>query len=340
MKAMVLRAPAPAESGPLRLEELPVPEPGPGEVRVRVRYCGVCRTDLHIVEGELLPPRLPLVPGHQVVGVVDAAGPAAGGSDAPLPGRRVGVPWLHRTCGECEYCRSGQENLCDRISFTGFSVDGGYEEYMIAPADYLVELPGSFPDLKAAPLLCAGIIGYRSVRVAGVAEGETVGLFGFGASAHLAIQILKHWGCRVLVFTRGAAHQKLALELGASWAGRAEDGPHGQCDRVITFAPSGAVIPEGLRALRRGGTLAINAVHLDRVPEMDYSLIYWEKKIVSVANSTRQDAREFVRLAAGIPLRVSTRVYPLAEANSALLDLKSGLVQGEAVLEVGSDGWD
>lgn len=357
MKAMVLRAPAPAEAGPLTLEDLPVPEPGPGEVRVKVRYCGVCRTDLHIVEGDLVPLRLPLVPGHQVVGVVDAVGgvDGSGAGDAagtevedvarganrgvsPALGRRVGIPWLHSTCGKCGYCRSGLENLCDGITFTGFSVNGGYEEYMIAPADYLVDLPDGFSDLQAAPLLCAGIIGYRSIRVAGVQSGEIVGLFGFGASAHLAIQILRHWGCRVLVFTRGSAHQDLALSLGASWAGKAEDGPEGQCDRVITFAPSGSVIPQGLRALRKGGTLAINAVHLDRVPEMDYSLIYWERKVVTVANSTRQDAREFVRLAAEIPLQVTTRVYPLAEANRALLDLKDGRVQGEAVLEVSSDG--
>jgi propanol-preferring alcohol dehydrogenase len=365
VRAMVLHTLGPIETAPLRLEELPVPEPGPGEVRVKVRYCGVCRTDLHIVEGELVPPRLPLVPGHQVVGIVDAVGGTRGAGEAgrqgrhsqtslsgpggrersgvpaqpeSLLGRRVGVPWLHGTCGKCDYCRSGMENLCDAIAFTGFSVDGGYEEYMIAAADYLVRLPDGFSDLEAAPLLCAGIIGYRSIKVAGIERGDTVGLFGFGASAHLAIQILRHMDCQVLVFTRGKQHQELALKLGASWAGRPEDGREGKCDRAITFAPSGAVIPQALRALRRGGTLAINAVHLEKVPEMDYGLIYWEKKIVTVANSTRQDADEFVRLAAKIPLDVSTEVYPLADANRALLDLKGGRIQGEAVLEVSRNG--
>ena len=354
MRAMVLRSPGPIENAPLSLEEVSVPEPGPGEVRVKVMYCGVCRTDLHIAEGELRPPKMPLVPGHQVVGVVDAIGGTAPGTGAGralasacgaiqpgaeprgLLGARVGIPWLHGTCGECGYCRSDQENLCHGAEFTGFSVDGGYAEYVIARKDYLVELPPGFPALEAAPLLCAGVIGYRSIKVAGVSDGETVGLFGFGASAHLAIQVLRHMRCTVLVFTRGREHQDLARRLGASWAGQAEDGPEGRCDRAITFAPSGAVIPLALRALRRGGTLAINAVHMDSLPPLDYSLIYWEKRIATVANATRQDAREFTRLAARIPLHVSTQVYLLEDANRALSDLKQGRVQGEAVLEVGA----
>ena len=349
MKAMVLRSLRPAEALPLTLEEVPLPEPGPGEVRVKVAYCGVCRTDLHIAEGDLLPPRLPLILGHQVVGVVDAVGDAGSESEEEsrdgsqglqglhgLLGARVGIPWLHGTCGECRYCRAGQENLCEGAVFTGFSADGGYAEYAVARADYLVRLPEGFPDVQAAPLLCAGIIGYRSIRVAGVLPGETVGLFGFGASAHLAIQILRHWGCDVLVYTRGREHQELARELGASWAGRAEEGREGVLDRAITFAPSGALVPAALRALRRGGTLAINAVHMDPIPPLEYPLIYWEKKIVTVANSTRSDAAEFIALAAEIPLRVKFQIYPLEEANQALLDLKRGKVQGEAVLEVSS----
>ncbi len=390
MKAMVLRGPAPVESQPLSLEDVPEPVPGPREVRIKVRFCGVCRTDLHIVEGELPPVRLPLVPGHQVVGVVDAVGDAGGDAGTKAPGEaasdrtpgtagntagntgrragdgayyfaedaggdaesdvasnaaedancrvrvgdRVGLPWLYSACGRCSFCLKGQENLCERIRFTGYSYDGGYAEYVIARKDFVVQLPPAFPDLDAAPLLCAGIIGYRSLKVAGVKPGDTVGLFGFGASAHLAIQVARHWGCDVLVFTRSEAHQNLARALGASWAGKAEDGPAGSCDAAVSFAPAGSVIPPALRALKKGGTLAVNAVHLDGVPAFDYSLLYWEKSVKSVANATREDAREFIRLAAEIPVKVSTEVFPLEEANEALLRLKRGQIQGEAVLDV------
>ncbi|HHW18485.1 MAG TPA: zinc-dependent alcohol dehydrogenase family protein [Firmicutes bacterium] len=367
MKAMVLREPAPVETEPLVLEDVPVPEAGPGEVRIKVRYCGVCRTDLHIVEGELVCPRLPIVPGHQVVGVVDSIGPenppsrvdaGTGGpslgadpgevlaeeglkgpgsgqkSDGLSLGDRVGMAWLYGTCGECEHCASGNENLCDHPRFTGFSVNGGYEEYMVAPASFLVKIPDSFADLEAAPLLCAGIIGYRSIKVAGLKPGETLGLFGFGASAHLAIQVARHWGCQVLVFTRSKEHQKHALELGASWAGTAGDVPPDSCHRIITFAPAGYLIPYALKALKKGGTLAINAVHMDKIPELDYGLVYWEKKIVTVANATRRDADEFMRLAAEIPLKVSTEVFSLEKANEALLKLKKGQIRGEAVLKI------
>ena len=323
------------ESRPLSLEDLPEPVPGPGEVRIKVRFCGVCRTDLHIVEGELPPVRLPLVPGHQIVGVVDAVGDAPNNADSGVRvGDRVGLPWLYSACGQCSFCLKGQENLCERIQFTGYSYNGGYAEYVIARKDFVIQLPPAFSDLDAAPLLCAGIIGYRSLKIAGVKPGDTVGLFGFGASAHLAIQVARHWGCDVLVFTRSVAHQNLARELGASWAGRAEDGPAGSCDAAVSFAPAGSVIPAALRALKKGGTLAVNAVHLDGVPAFDYSLLYWEKSVKSVANATREDAREFIRLAAEIPVKVSTEVFPLEEANEALLRLKRAQIQGEAVLEV------
>lgn len=340
MKAMVLLRPGPVETRPLLCQDMPDPVPGPGEVRVRVRYCGVCRTDLHIVEGDMPPVRLPLIPGHQVIGVVDAVGrvrrKARPGLDGPdvAPGDRVGLPWLYSTCGRCDFCRSGRENLCNDIRFTGYSFHGGYAGYVIAKSDFLVKIPPGFSDLDAAPLMCAGIIGYRSLKIAGIKPGDTVGLFGFGASAHLALQVARHRGCKVLVFTRSRAHQDLALELGAEWAGRAEEGPPGSCDGAVSFAPAGSVIPLALRALKRGGTLAVNAVHLDSIPEFGYSLLYWEKAVRSVANATREDAREFLELAANMPLKVSTEVFPLEKANEALGRLKEGLVQGEAVLAV------
>jgi propanol-preferring alcohol dehydrogenase len=355
---MVLHSPGPAEENPLHLEELPVPVPGPGQVRLRVRVCGVCHTDLHTVEGELPLRRLPLIPGHQVVGVIDQVGPArragtaisdialvprvtvpAASTAAVEPARvhvgmRVGVPWLHWTCGGCEHCRRGQENLCDRALFTGLDVDGGYAEYMVAPADFVVPIPAVFTDTEAAPLLCAGIIGYRSLRMAEVQPGDTLALFGFGASAHLAIQVARYWGCRVYVFTRSREHQQLARELGAAWAGSAEEKAPSPADRAVTFAPAGELIPIALGALRRGGTLAINAVHLDRVPAFDYRLLYWERTVRSVANSTRQDALEFMEIAARIPIRVTTQLYPMEEANRALQDLKHRTVSGAAVLRI------
>lgn len=330
---MVLHSPRPAEENPLRPEELPVPVPGPGQVRLRVRACGVCHTDLHTVEGELPLRRLPVIPGHQVVGVIDQIGPQDPGQGPALRvGDRVGIPWVHWTCGSCDHCRRGEENLCERALFTGLDVNGGYAEYAVAPADFVVPIPDVFSDTEAAPLLCAGIIGYRSLRLAGVQPGETLALFGFGASAHLAIQVARHWGCRVYVFTRSREHQRLARELGAAWAGSAGEQAPSPADRAITFAPAGDLIPVALGALRRGGTLAINAVHLDRVPAFDYRLLYWERTVRSVANSTRQDALEFMEIAARIPIRVTTRVYPLEEANRALQDLKHRTVSGAAVL--------
>ncbi|HHV78414.1 MAG TPA: zinc-dependent alcohol dehydrogenase family protein [Firmicutes bacterium] len=334
MRAMYLEKAGPADSKPLMLTSLSVPAPKPGEARLRVLACGVCHTDLHIVEGELSPPKMPIVPGHQIVGIVDEVNPLPEKPAKVKVGERVGVPWLYRSCGKCEYCLSGKENLCNAPMFTGFSVDGGYEEYMLAHIDFLVKIPDTLSDTEAAPLLCAGIIGHRSLKVAGVRPGDTVGLFGFGASAHLALQEARGLGCSVQVFTRSPKHQKLAMELGATWAGRPGDVPPKLCDECITFAPVGSVIPHALGVLKRGGAVAINAVHLDGIPEFPYSLVYWERKISSVANATRQDAEEFMEIAGRIPIRPVVEVYPLEEANEALIALKHGTIQGAAVLQI------
>ncbi len=321
MKALRLRSPAPldVEPSPLELAEVPLPEPGQGQVRIRVRACGICHTDLHIVEGDLRPPSLPLIPGHQVVGVVEAVGP---GVRRPREGDRVGVAWLHETCGVCARCREGRENLCERIRFTGFHAAGGFAEAMVAPAGFVYPLPQRYGDLDAAPLLCAGLIGYRSLRLADVHPGDRVGLFGFGASAHLAIQIASLWRCDTLVFTRSAAHRDLARALGAVWAGGIEEAPPGEIDRGVVFAPSGAVVVGALRHLRRGGTLAVNAIHLDRIPEFPYSFLYWERTVRSVANATRADAEEFLALADEHPLRVSAEPVAPERVNAALGALK------------------
>jgi propanol-preferring alcohol dehydrogenase len=311
-----------AQGQPLRLEEVPDPAPGPGDVRLRVSACGVCRTDLHICDGDLPLHRRPLVPGHQIVGVVDAGELEAG--------TRVGVAWLRHACGDCDLCRRGLENLCEKATFTGWDGDGGYAEYAVAPAAFVYPLPDSMSDLQAAPLLCAGIIGYRSLRIAGVQPGDTVGLFGFGASAHLALQVARHWGCRVFAFSRGAAHRALALQLGADWAGT--DDPPARLDAAVTFAPAGAVIAQALRVMRPGATLAVNAIHLDTVPALDYELLYRERAVKSVCNATRQDGAEFLRLAAEIPIHAETEVFPLAEANLALRRVRDGEIHGAAVL--------
>lgn len=332
MRAWRLYRQAPLGEADLRLEEgLPVPEPGPGQVRLRVRACGVCHTDLHTVEGDIHPPRLPLIIGHQVVGVVDALGEGVQGLEV---GQRVGVPWFYSACGTCAFCRRGEENLCPEARFTGFHVDGGYAEYMLAEARAVLPLPAALDDLHAAPLLCAGVIGYRTIRQAEVQPGERVGLFGFGASAHIVIQVLRHWGCEVFVFTRSANHQRHAEELGAAWVGQ----PHARApqplDRALIFAPAGVVVHHALENLRRGGTVAINAIHMSPIPEMPYDLIYWEKTLRSVANATYWDGVEFLRLAAEIPVRTTVQVYPLEAADRALEDLKYSRVTGEAVLQV------
>ena len=317
MRAAVL------SQGVLRLTDVPRPQPAPGHVLLRVRACGVCRTDLHIVDGELPPLRDAVIPGHQIVGEIEETG------------ERVGVSWIGGVDGTCPYCRLGMENLCDTPAFTGYSVDGGYAEYALARADFVYPLPRALDDLHAAPLLCAGVIGFRSLRVAGVQRGERVGLFGFGASAHLAIAVLRSWGCDVYVATRGAAHQRLAESLGAIWVGGEAERPPVLLDRAVTFAPSGDVVVTALSSLRKGGVVAINAIHLDRMPEFDYDRLLWgERQIRSVANMTRDDARDFLSLAAEIGLRPEVTTFSLEDAPAALQAIKSGAVSAAAVLLV------
>ncbi len=326
MKAAVLSKPAPIKSSPLRLEDVPVPEPQPEHVLLRVKACGVCRTDLHIVEGELAPLRPRVIPGHQIVGEVQVG-------DGLKPGTRVGVSWIGGTDGTCAYCRQGMENLCDAPTFTGYSVDGGYAEYALARADFCFPIPPKLDDLHAAPLLCAGIIGFRALRVAGVEKGERVGLFGFGASAHLAIHVLHAWNCDVYVSTRGESHRKLAESLGAKWVGSEREKPPVELDRAVTFAPSGDVVIAALSSLRKGGVVAINAIHLDRMPEFDYDRLLWgERQIRSVANMTRDDARDFLARAAEINLRPKVTSFPLSSANEALQALQSDSIDGAAVI--------
>jgi len=328
MNAAVLRRPGDAAGSPLELEEVAMPQPGAGEALLRVRACGVCRTDLHIVEGELAPRRPLIIPGHQIVG--DVVAPAPAGLTA---GARVGVGWLGGTDGACWYCRHGMENLCDAPTFTGYDVNGGYAEYAVARADFVYPLPEGLSDLDAAPLLCAGIIGFRSLRVAGVEPGERVGLFGFGASAHLAIAVLRAWKCEVYVATRGAGHRALAGSLGATWVGAEQDRPPVELDRAVTFAPSGDVVVAALQSLRKGGVVAINAIHLDRMPQFDYDSLLWgERQIRSVANMTRTDARDFLSVAAEIGLRPRVTVFRLEQANQALEAVKRDAIDGAAVI--------
>jgi len=323
----------PVESRPLIWEEIKIPEPGPGQVRIRIKYCGVCHTDLHTVEGEIHPPKLPLIPGHQVVGVVESLGDQVEQSGLHV-GDRVGVAWLHAADGSCAYCQQSRENLCPAARFTGFDVDGGYAGAMLAAAAYVLHIPEGITDARAAPLLCAGIIGYRSLHQADVQPGEHVGMVGFGASAHLAIQVAHHWGCEVSVFTRSAAHRQHALELGASWVGGAEESPPQPLDRAVIFAPMGALVPVTLEKLRPGGTLAINAIYMSDIPAFPYRVIYGERTLRSVANATMQDGIEFLKLAEEINLKPTITMYDLADANQALMDLKQSRINGEAVLKI------
>lgn len=329
MLAQRFYKPKPAADSPLTLEELPLPQPGPGQVRIRISYCGVCHTDLHTVEGDIHPPNLPMTPGHQVVGVIEEVGEEV--SQEKI-GQRVGVPWLYDACGTCDYCTAGMENLCENARFTGFHVEGGFAETMLAEADYTLPIPESITDREAAPLLCAGIIGYRSLHKADLKKGERLGLFGFGASAHLAIQVARYWDCEVYVFTRSEEHRRHAEALGAAWVGGAENKPPRQLDRAVTFAPAGWIVPLALEKLRPGGTLAINAIHMSPIPEMPYELIYGERTMRSVANATYQDGVEFLELAAEIPIKPTTTLYPLKKANQALVDIKESKLNGEAVL--------
>ena len=333
MRAMRLLQQSAAEDLPLKLADLPTPKPGPGQILVEVQVCGVCHTDLHTIEGDIHPPHLPLTIGHQVVGRVAGLGE---GVTRFKPGQRVGIPWLYRACGICEFCQRGEENLCPYAKFTGFDVDGGYADFMLAEAKYTLPLPDELTDDQAAPLLCAGIIGYRSLHKADLQRGERLGLVGFGASAHLAIQIANHWGCRTFVFTRAEEHRHHARELGAVWAGSIDDDSPEPIDRAVLFAPVGKLVPLILKKLRPGGTLAINAIHLSPIPELDYELLYGERTLRSVANATYQDGVELLELAVKIPIRATINPYPLLEANQALLDLKHSRINGEAILKIKS----
>ncbi len=328
MKAAILQAPADIRNNPLRVADVAPTQAGSGQVLLRVRACGVCRTDLHIVEGELPPVRSPLVLGHQIVGeIVD------GGTPELPAGTRVCVSWVGGVDGTCPYCLRNAENLCDAPTFTGYTVDGGYAEYAVARADFVFPLPASLDDLHAAPLLCAGIIGFRSLRVAGVEHGENVGLFGFGSSASLTIAVLLAWQCKVYVSTRGESHRRLANSLGATWVGSEHDKPPVELDRAITFAPSGDVVIAALSSLRKGGVVAINAIHLDRIPQFDYDRLLWgERQIRSVANMTRADAKDFLDLAGKIGLQPKVTSFPLAQANEALRAVKNDSIDGAAVI--------
>jgi propanol-preferring alcohol dehydrogenase len=315
VKAAILSAP-----NQLALGDVEDPVAGPGEVIVEVAACGVCRTDLQIVSGDIAMRKRPVIPGHQVVGRIAGTG------------ERVGLAWLAGACGRCRQCRAGQENLCELADFRGWTVDGGYAERVAARRDFTFPLPDGMSDIEAAPLLCAGIIGYRSLRLSGIEPGGRLGLFGFGSSAHLAIQVARHWGCEVLVFSRSPAEHDLARELGAAWVGGYDDPPPDPLDAAVTFAPAGAVVVAALRALAPGATVAINAIHLDGIPAFDYDLLWRERMLRSVANFTRADATAFLELAAEIPVRAQTQTFPLAEAPEALARLAAGEVQGSAVL--------
>ena len=334
MKACVLRSPALIGERPLEYNEVEKPSPENGEVLIRVRACGVCRTDLHVVEGDLPERRPHIIPGHQVVGEIAELGAQV---DSFAVGDRVGIAWLRSTDGVCRFCRSGRENLCEHAEFNGWTANGGYAEYVVAPADFAYRLPSGFDDLQAAPLLCAGIIGYRSLRLTGIAawNGARLGIYGFGAAGHVVIQIARARGADVYVCTRDRKrHQALASELGAAWVGDAMEAPPVKLDASIIFAPAGELVPTALQALDKGGVLVLGGIHMSPIPSFDYSLIYGERTMRSVANNTREDGREFLAEAAQIPVRTHVQSFPLRDANEALIALKHDAIKGAAVLVV------
>jgi propanol-preferring alcohol dehydrogenase len=331
MRAMILDAPR----TPLRPAEVPTPTPGPEQVLLRVHACGVCRTDLHVVDGELPHPKLPLIPGHEIVGTVEATGRAV---DGFAPGDRVGVPWLGWTCGTCPYCRAGRENLCDRARFTGYTLDGGYADYTLADARYCFPLPAGYADAEAAPLLCAGLIGYRSLVMAG--DARRLGLYGFGAAAHLIAQVARHQGREVFAFTRPGDRtgQDFARRLRAAWAGGSDELPPQQVDAAILFAPVGFLVPAALRAVAKGGTVVCAGIHMSDVPAFPYALLWEERVVRSVANLTRRDGEEFLGLAPRVPVHTAVQTFPLAQANQALAALRDGRIEGAAVLVMDAAG--
>ena len=331
MRAWILRQAKSIEEKPLVLVEIPLPEPGRGEVRLRVLVCAMCRTDLHTVEGEIPLPKLPITPGHQVVAVVDKLGE---GVTEPRLGMRVGVPWLNSTCGHCHYCRTERENLCDDGRFTGQHVDGGYAEYLIAPADFVYPIPEGYDALHAAPLLCSGVIGYRALKLAQVPAGGRLGLHGFGSSAHVTIQVARHLGYECHVLTRGEAGQEHARTLGAVWAGGPEDTPPAELDSVIIFAAAGELVPRALRHVRKGGIVTCAGIHMSNIPEFPYDILWGERMIRSVANSTRADVRELLALAAKIGLKPDVTVFDFEHLNEHLLALKNGKFVGTGVIRV------
>lgn len=327
---MVLQGPADVRSAPLILRDVPTPEPGPGEVRIRVHVCAVCRTDLHVIEGELPPKRSPLIPGHQVVGVVEKLGPEVSMLQV---GDRVGIAWLRNTCRQCRFCTSERENLCETARFTGYDADGGYATAAIAPEQFTYKIPAAFTEEQAAPLLCAGIIGFRALRLSGIRPGQRLGLYGFGAAAHLAIQVARHWGCEVYVCSLRKEHQALAARMGARWVGEAEARPPEKLQAAVLFAPAGELVPPALQALDRGGTLAIAGIHLSPIPALNYDAdLFGERVIRSVTANTRQDGLDFLQVAAQIPIRPQSQRFCLEEANHALQALKAGAINGSGLL--------
>jgi alcohol dehydrogenase, propanol-preferring len=336
MKAMVLTKTGDVGSGPLDFSELPAPEPGTDEVRVRVHVCGVCRTDLHIIEGELPAAKRPVIPGHEVVGCVDRVGRDV---RTIKEGDRVGIAWLQRVCGRCEFCTSGRENLCSSARFTGYHVDGGYAEYAVAPESFAYPVPAAFGDEEVAPLLCAGIIGYRALRLSGVKPGQRLGLYGFGASAHITIQVARHWGCSVFVSSLREEHRALARELGAVWVGGAAEAPPEKLHGAILFAPAGELVPPALRALEKGGTLAVAGIYLSPIPALDYDReLFGERVLRTVTANTKQDGLDLLREAESIPIRPHTQQFLLSDANRALQALKAGTIRGAGVLAIATRG--
>jgi propanol-preferring alcohol dehydrogenase len=332
MKAMLLKKFAPIDKNPLELVDIPKPELGSEDILLRVKVCGVCHTDLHTVEGELPEVKPSIIPGHQVVGVVEKKGKK---TSRFKEGDRLGVAWLYSSCTQCRYCTRENENLCESARFTGYHVNGGYAEYIVVPEKFAYVIPDIFSDEEASPLLCAGIIGYRALRLSEVKPGQRLGLYGFGASAHVAIQVAVYWGCEVYVFTRSEEHRKLAQKLGAVWTGTSKDEPPSKMDSSIIFAPAGELVLDALRVLDKGGTIALAGIYMTSIPEMDYvKYLYHERTLRSVANATRQDGEELLKIAAEIPIRTTTQVFRLEEANKALSLLKEGKITGAAILKI------